>query len=99
MNPLRWGFVFVACPVSLTEAQRVALVKGAARAWFEDLPEALVDEEELRAWVKPASEAAVFGSFAGQRFTAEVHTTEGRKGNVEFLVAEAMLRSGTVGEA
>lgn len=94
MNPLRWGFVFVACPLPLTEEQRLALVRGAARGWFEDQAEVRVDEAELRAWVRPSSEAAMFGSFAGQRFTAEVHLPDARQGKVEFLVAEALLREG-----
>lgn len=99
-GPVRWGFVFLACPLPLEEAQRLTLVRLAARAWFENATELDVVEDEFRATVRPTSDSMLLGSFFGQRFTAEVHLPE-RSGKVEFLVAEAALRQGgqTVGEA
>ncbi len=99
-GPVRWGFVFLACPLPLSEEQRVALVRLAARAWFENKTELDLVEEEFRATVRPSSDAVLLGSFYGQRFSAEVHLPE-RSGKVEFLVAEAALRAGgqTIGEA
>ena len=52
--------------------------------------------------MRSASDAQALGSFVGQRFTAEVHLTDGSSGNVEFLVAEKALREahgGVVAEA
>ena len=91
--PLRWGFVFLACPIQLTEAQQEQLVRLAVRAWFEDATELLFTEEEFRGAVRPSSDTVLLGSFVGQRFTAEVHLPE-RSGKVEFLVAESQLRGG-----
>lgn len=86
----RWGFVFVACPVQLTEEQQQGLVRVAAQAWFEDLPEVHFDWEECRGTLRPSSEAVTLGTFYGQRFTAEVHLPD-HSGKVEFLVTEHQL--------
>lgn len=90
---IRWGFVFLSCPLPLEEEQKLALVRLAARAWFEDATELHLNEGELRATVRPTSDTVLLGTFVGQRFRAEVHLPE-RTGKVEFLVAEAALRAG-----
>lgn len=90
--PVRWGFVFLSCPLPLSEEQRLELVRLAARAYFEDKGELSVMEDAFRATVRPTSDTVLLGTFYGQRFRAEVHLPE-RSGNVEFLVAEAELRA------
>lgn len=87
---LRWGFVFLSCPLSLSEEQKVSLARLAARAWFEDATELSAFEDDFRATVYPTSDTVMLGTFYGQRFTAEVHLPD-RSGKVEFLVAEAAL--------
>lgn len=100
MHAPRWGFVFLACPLPLTEEQRLLLVRLAVQAYFGDLPEVAFHEEEFQGSVRPASDTVLLGTFYGQRFTAEVHLPD-RSGKVEFLVAEAELRSArqTIAEA
>lgn len=90
---VRWGFVFVNCPLPLSEEQRLALVRYAARAYFDDQRELNFNEPEFRGTVRPSSDTVLLGTFYGQRFTAEVHLPD-RSGRVEFLVAEAQLRAG-----
>ncbi len=92
-SPVRWGFIFLACPLPLDEEQRLTLVRLAARAWFEGKDELSHAEEGFHATVRPTSDAMLVGSFYGQRFTAAVDAGE-KKGKVEFLVAEAALRAG-----
>jgi len=87
---LRWGFVFLSCPLPLDEDQKFALARLAAKAWFEDATELALTEGEFRATVRPTSDTVMLGTFYGQRFTAEVHLPE-RSGKVEFLVAEKAL--------
>lgn len=97
MNPLlRWGLVFLRCPVSFTEEQKVHLVKLAARAYFDDEGEVEFEWPLFRGKVRAVSEAVALESFVGQRFQAEVHLPEGSH-VVDFLVTEAQLRA-TVGE-
>ncbi|MCB9792784.1 MAG: hypothetical protein H6741_08635 [Alphaproteobacteria bacterium] len=97
---LRWGFIFISCPLPLSEAQREDLVRCAALAYFEDLPELTFDWGECRGTVRPSSDTVTLGGFYGQRFTAEVHLPE-RQGKVEFLVTEKQLAAfaPVVGEA
>jgi xanthine dehydrogenase molybdopterin-binding subunit B len=89
---VRWGFVFVACPVKLTEEQRMSLVRLAAHAWFTDQDEVRFDWEGCEGVVRVASDTMSLGTFVGQRFTAEVNLAE-ESGKVEFLVAEHHLRA------
>jgi len=98
--PLRWGFVFVHCPVRLSEDQRLGLVELAVRAFFDDTPTVAFDWAYCRGEVRVASDAVTMGAFCGQRFTADVHVPEG-SGRVEFLVTEAQLQAarGPVAEA
>ena len=97
----RFGLVFVACPVQLSEDQKVGLVLQAARAWFEKLDSLDFDLDGCRGTVRPSSDPITLGTFTGQRFTADVHTPEDN-GQVEFLVAEKDLHAAwthQVGEA
>lgn len=99
---IRWGLVFLACPVAFTDDQRDDLVRLAARAWFDDKASVAFDWPTMRGEVKATSEAMALGSFYGQRFQAEVYRRDGTSAEfVEFLVTEAALRSGggTVAEA
>lgn len=93
---MRWGFVFLACPLKLTEEQRTELVRLAATAWFTDQPEIRFDWEGCEGVVRVASDVESLGTFTGQLFVAEVNLPD-VSGQVRFLVAEAHLR--TVAEA
>ena len=96
---VRWGFVFLACPLPLTEEQRLELVKLAAQAWFDDLPEIRFDWEGCEGVVRPAADVVSLGTFTGQRFLAEVNLKD-RSGKLDFLVAEAHLGArGGIAEA
>lgn len=88
----RWGFIFLHCPLPLSEDQRLELVRLAARAYFQDLPEIGIDLGDLKGTVRPRSDAVLLGSFYGQRFIADVHLPD-RSGEVSFLVTEAALRA------
>lgn len=88
---MRWGFVFVACPLPLSEEQRDGLVRLAAQAWFADLSEVRFDWEGCSGVVRPGSDVVSLGTFVGQQFYAEVELPQ-RSGRVSFLVAEAHLR-------
>ena len=90
---VRWGFVFVSCPLPLSEEQRDSLVRYAVRAWCDDHRELNFNEPEFRGTVRPSSDTVLLGTFFGQRFTAEVHLPD-RSGKVDFLVAESSLQAG-----
>jgi len=90
---MRWGLVFLACPVSFSDAQTQELVRLAARAWFEDCDRVPIDWPDMRGEVVARGEAVSLGSFFGQRFGAEVHRPDiGDVAFVEFLVAESALQ-------
>ena len=89
---MRWGFVFVACPLPLTEEQREGLVRLAAHAWFADAPEVRFDWEGCSGVVRPGSDVVSLGSFVGQQFVADIDLAD-RSGRVAFLVAEHHLRA------
>ncbi|MCB9763276.1 MAG: hypothetical protein H6739_26135 [Alphaproteobacteria bacterium] len=89
---MRWGFIFLACPLPLTEDQKEGLVLCAARAYFEELDALPFNWGACRGEVRPASDTVLLGTFYGQRFTAEVHLPD-RSGTVDFLVTEAQLRA------
>lgn len=91
MEAVRWGFVFVACPIRLTEEQRMGLVRLAATAWFTDQDEVRFDWEGCEGVVRVASDTMALGTFTGQRFEAEVNLAD-TSGKVQFLVAEHHLR-------
>lgn len=97
---VRWGFVFLACPLPLSEEQKQALVQLAARAWFEERSPLAFDWPACSGELRATSDAVPLGSFVGQRFEAEVHLPTG-SGRVAFLVTEAQLRAaaGPVAEA
>ena len=89
---LRWGLVFLACPLPLDDDQKVDLVRLAAQAWFEDLPVIPFDWPELRGELRSASEVTTLGPFVGQLFEARV---DGKAGTatLRFLVTEAQLQA------
>lgn len=90
--PLRWGLVFVHCPLPLTEKQRHGLAELAIKAYMEDLPKVDFEWEECRGSVEVGSEAVALGSFYGQLFLADVHVPA-RSARVEFLITEAQLKA------
>jgi len=93
---MRWGFVFVACPLPLAESQRIDLVRLAAQAWFTDTRELRFDWGDAEGVVRAASDVMTLGTFTGQAFTAEVNLRD-TSGTVRFLVAEEHLRIGSAG--
>jgi hypothetical protein len=97
---LRWGFVFLQCPVRLQDEEREELLRLAVQAYMDDAAKVDFDLPFFSGSVRCVSDTVALGSFIGQRFSAEVHVPHG-SGNVEFLVAEARLRSpqGVVAEA
>ncbi len=98
--PMRWGFVFLHCPVKLADQHQKDLVRLAIQAYFDDTTKVDFDWPECRGELRMESDAVSLGSFSGQRFSAEVHVPAG-SGRVQFLVTEAQLRvaSGQVAEA
>ncbi len=88
---LRWGLVFVACPLPLTEEQKEGLVRLAAQAWFEDLGRVPFDWSGCQGVLTATSDVVALGTFVGQAFEAEVHLPEG-SGQVRFLVTEKQLK-------
>ena len=89
---LRWGLVFLACPLDLDDDQKLELVKLAAQAWFEDEPVISFDWTDLQGELRSISEVTNLGPFVGQQFEARVDGTAG-KGRVRFLVTEAQLQA------
>jgi hypothetical protein len=98
--PMRWGFVFLACPVRLTDRDQNDLVRLAIQAYFDDEGERDFEWPQCRGSLRVESDAIALGAFSGQRFSAEVHVPAG-SGRVEFLVTEAQLKmaAGEVAEA
>jgi hypothetical protein len=98
--PMRWGFVFLACPVKLSERHQNDLVRLAIQAYFDDEGERSFEWPECRGSLRVESDAVALGAFSGQRFSAEVHVPSG-SGRVQFLVTEAQLQmaAGQVAEA
>ena len=96
----RWGFVFLACPLPLSEGEKEGLVLLAARAWFEERPVLSFDWPACSGELRAISDAMPLGAFVGQRFEADVHVPTG-SGRVAFLVTEGQLRAaaGPVAEA
>lgn len=90
---LRWGLVFLACPLPLDESQKRALALLAAQAFFEDLGSIPFDWDGLRGELRATGQAAALGSFVGQAFTADVHRPDGSSATLRFLVTEAQLRA------
>jgi hypothetical protein len=90
---LRWGFVFLACPVQLAPQQVDDLVRLAIQAYYDESREVGFDWDELRGTVKATGEPAMLGSFVGQRFEAEVHRSTGSH-LLQLLVTEHQLAVG-----
>jgi len=97
---MRWGLVFLQCPIDLDEDDRRRLVLLAARAYFEDEGCVPFEWEDLRGEVRATSDAVVMGTITGQPFEAEVHRPSG-SATLRFLVTEAQLQAmnGVVAEA
>ena len=89
---LRWGLVFLACPLDLGDDQKLELVKLAARAWFEEQTVVHFEWEDLSGELRSASEVTTLGPFIGQLFEAKVEGRAG-KGRLRFLVTEAQLQA------
>lgn len=89
---LRWGLIFVACPLPLSDEQKEGLVRLAAQAWFEDQPRLAFDWADCQGVLTASSDVVALGTFVGQAFEAEVHLPEG-SGQVRFLVTERQLRA------
>ena len=89
---MRWGLIFLACPLPLTDKQKNDLALLAARAYFEDESTIGFDWGEVRGEVRATSEAMALGAFYGQRFEAMVYRPESKVAKVEFLVTEAQLQ-------
>lgn len=94
---MRWGFIFVVCPLPLDEEQRLGLVNLAARTWFEEQGLVEFEWEGARGSLRIGSDVLTLGTFVGQRFVAEVHLASGQSGQVEFLVAEKVLAEQVAG--
>ena len=95
---LRWGFVFVSCPIPMTEERRLALVRLAATAWFSDTREIRFDWDDCEGVVKTGSGVMSLGGFTGQLFIAEINQGD-TSGEARFLVAEGHLRQREIPEA
>ena len=97
---MRWGLVFLQCPIDLAEEDRKRLVMLAAKAYFDDEGRVPFEWEHLRGEVRATSEAVAMGTFTGQPFEAEVHRPEG-SATLKFLVTEKQLQAmnGVVAEA
>lgn len=97
---MRWGLVFLHCPIDLDEDHRRRLVMLAARAYFEDEGCVAFEWEDLRGEVRATADAVAVGSITGQPFEAEVHRPSGSV-TLKFLVTEPQLQSmnGAVAEA
>ncbi|MCK6524054.1 hypothetical protein L6R49_21815 [Myxococcota bacterium] len=89
---LRWGLIFVACPLPLTEEQKLDLVRLAAGAYFQGQGHVPFDWPELRGELRVTGGEISLGSFTGRAFEADVHLPT-RQGLVKFLVTEAQLRA------
>ena len=99
---LRWGLVFLHCPLRLDEEHKQRLVLLAARAYFEDEGRIPFAWDQMSGEVTVQSDAVALGGLVGQKFEAEVHTTEGESATLSFLVTEQVLRqswTGPVAEA
>jgi hypothetical protein len=90
---LRWGLVFLACPLPLDDAQKRDLALLAAQAFCEDVSSVSFDWDGLRGEVRATGRATALGSFVGQAFAAEVHQPDGTSATLRFLVTEPQLRA------
>ena len=98
---MRFGIVFLACPLKLSEDQRRALMLTAIRAHQAEVHQAPVEIEGVRGQLK-ALDAVTLGGMSGRLFEAQVATPEGDEGLLRFLVADRELQlyqGGPVAEA
>jgi hypothetical protein len=89
---MRWGLVFLYCPIDLDEDDKRRLVMLAARAYFEDAGVVPFEWEHLRGEVRASAEAVAMGAITGQPFEAEVHRPQG-SAILKFLVTEKQLQA------
>lgn len=89
---MRWGLVFLYCPIDLDDDQKRRLVLLAAQAYFEDEGSVSFEWEGLRGEVRAQSEAVSMGTITGQPFEAEVHRPQG-SATLKFLVTEKQLQA------
>ena len=88
MSPLlRWGLVFVACPLPLSDEDKEG-PRVAAQAWFEDQPRIPFDWSGCQG-CSPRRARVSLGTFVGR--PSSVHVPSG-SATVRFLVTEKQLR-------
>lgn len=98
---LRWGLVFLYCPIPLEDDKKLTLVRLAASAYFEDKKHVTFEQPAFQGEVRATSDTVALGGIVGQRFEADVHLPEG-SATFRFLVTEAQLQlawNQPVGEA
>ena len=66
---LRWGLVFLHCPIPMDDAQKAALVRVAARAYFTDQERLTFERPMFHGEVRATSETVALGSFIGQFYS------------------------------
>lgn len=91
MMPMRWGLVFLHCPIPMEEEHKQLLVQHAAQAYFDDEAEVAIDLPAFKGTVRATSDTVALGTFVGQRFEAEIHLPDG-KATLRFLVTESQLQ-------
>ena len=99
---MRWGIVFLACPLQLSEDQRRDLMLAAVRAHHDGVEETPLNVEGIRGALRVLPESVALGGLSGRLFEAEVATPDAQEGLLRFLVAEKELRlmqGGPVAEA
>ena len=99
---MRWGIVFLACPLQLSEDQRRDLMLAAVRAHHEGATETPLDVEGIRGDLRALPDSVTMGGLSGRLFEANVATPDAKKGLLRFLVAEKELRvmqGGPIAEA
>ena len=97
---MRFGLVFLACPLKLDDEQRQQLMLAAVQAYYQQAGESDLDWPELRGTLRAMRDTVTLGGFSGQLFEADVHTPTGEQGQLRFLVADKeLLAGGPVAEA
>ncbi|MEL6341949.1 MAG: hypothetical protein AAFV53_02375 [Myxococcota bacterium] len=88
---MRWGLVFLHCPIPLDEDKKLMLVRLAAQAYFEDEARLRFHQPLFEGEVRATSDTVALGSIIGQRFEADIHLPEG-SATLRFLVTEPQLQ-------
>ncbi len=87
---LRWGLVVLGSTMPLDDELRQELLLLAIRAYLDDEDRVDFDWDGAAGCLRTEGDAALLGSFIGQRFVADIETEE-FTARVEFLVTEAQL--------